>query len=195
MTEEDSILNFIECLAIKIERLYKNRCADIDDYIQAGHMKLLEINHKRGRVTNFKAYAIVAIARAMRDTAVSGMCAVSAPYRIKRRVHKIESLLNKEYTEREICDLLQISMKQLVYLRSLIQVSSLHMMSSEPSDSCEPFCVLTDILSSDKLEQDDKDFICLLLSDAKIESGLSRKQTYTKTIKLRPKLEESGYGK
>jgi len=84
-----SLNEFIINFARRIATLYPNNCADEEDYIQVGHLKLAEINGGKYKQRNYLAYAIVAISRAMRYAAFKSMCAVSASYKTKRLVYKI----------------------------------------------------------------------------------------------------------
>lgn len=185
---------FIVCLAQKIAKIYPSNCADEEDYIQAGYLKLAEINGNKYTKRNFQAYAIVAISRAMREAALEAMCAVSAPHRIKRLVHKIEIFLAIGKTEDEICQELNINQITFMSLKSLISTKSLHRLFDEPMLDSEPFCVLDDLLLSDNLTWDDKIFIQAQLNDTVENLGLTRKRRWLTAKNIRNKLVKSGYG-
>lgn len=194
MGNEQSLDSFIYYLAQKIARVYPTNCADAEDYIQAGHLKLAEINITGYTKRDFVSYAIAAISRAMRETALESMCAVSAPYRIKKLVHKVEMLLVSGKTERDICDELQITTKTFSDLRSLIKTESWNMLFQEPIMEFEQFSFFDDILSSSLLIEEDRDFLKLQFTGNTNGTVLNRKQRWTKAKSIRPKLIRSGYG-
>ena len=130
MGDEQPLDVFISRLARKIAVLYPNNCADEEDYIQAGHLKLAEINSGKYKQRDYRAYAIITIARAMREVALGAMCSASAPGRIKRMVHQMEMLISTGKTEKDICLELKISNRVFVLLRSMIGTKSLHHMFS-----------------------------------------------------------------
>ncbi len=191
---ELSLDMFIICLARKIAFLYPNNCADEDDYIQAGYLKLAEINSGRYKKHDWQAYTIFAIARAMRESALEAMCAIYAPERIKRRVHKIELLLAVSKTEKEICEELEIDSKTFDNLKSLIVTESWQRLFDEPTYNAEPFSVFDDILSSCCLTEADKTFLQAQFEDDINSLGLTSKQRWLQMKNLRPKLTRSGYG-
>lgn len=194
MGNKQSLDSFIYRLAQKIARVYSTNCADAEDYIQAGHLKLAEINATGYTKRDFVSYAVAAISRAMRETALEAMCAVSAPHRIKRLVHKIEMLLAVGKTEHDICDELHITTKTLATLRSLITTESWNMLFQEPIKEFEPFSSFDDILSSSFLTEEDRDFLRLQFTGNTNGTVLSRKQRWIKSKNIRPKLTRSGYG-
>lgn len=194
MSRSQSLDIFIARLARKIAVLYPSNCADEEDYIQAGYLKLTEIHGDKHRKRNFRAYAITAISRAMREAALEAMCAVSAPRRIKKQVHKIEMFLAVGKTEHEICQELKITRKIFINLKSLISTESWHKLFKEPTYDSEPFYILGDLLSSCHLMDEDRDFIQAQFSNTINDFCLSRNQRYKKTRDIRPKLTRSGYG-
>ncbi|KKN98934.1 hypothetical protein LCGC14_0141790 [marine sediment metagenome] len=185
---------FMERFATKIAYLYPSCCADKDDYIQAGHLKLAEISGGQYEHRDFISYAIAAVARTMRDTAMDAMFAASAPHGTKRLALKIEMLLAMGKTELEICDELQISQKRFMDLQSLIDLSFLDKLLNEPSVELESFNVLNDILSSNQLTEEDRIFIRACIDETVERLGVNRKQQWLKTKSLKPKLIRSGYG-
>jgi len=192
--KQESINRFIVCLARKIAAIYPNNCADEEDYIQAGHLKLAEINGSHYHQRDFRAYVIIAIARAMRETALVSVGAASAPKRVKKQVHRVEILLMHGKTEQEICDELKIDTVTLANLKSLIITESWHLILNEPAYNSEPFSIIDDILSSCYLTDEDRQFIQAKLDDNVDSLDLTRKQRWSKTKSLRPKLTRSGYG-
>lgn len=194
MEDEQSFDSFIYYLAKKIARVYPTNCADAEDYIQAGHLKLAEINTTGYTKRDFVSYAIAAISRAMRETALEAMCAVSAPHRIKKLVHKVEMLLVAGKTEHNICDELQITTKTFEALRSLIKTESWNMLFQEPTRKFEQFSFFDDILSSGLLTEEDRDFLRSQFTGNTDGIVLNRKQRWTKANSIRPKLIRSGYG-
>ncbi len=194
MNHQQSLDMFIIRLARKISALYPNNCVGRDDYIQEGHLKLAEIRGDKHDKKDFKAYAIIAISRAMRKTALRTMCAVSAPDRIKRQVHNIEILISSGKTGREICDELKINTKTLEILKSLIDTKSWHTLFDEPTHEPEPFSSTDDILSSCHFTDEEKMFIRAHLNNNTDSLGLTRKQQWSQTKALRSRLIRSGYG-
>lgn len=193
-SDEQSLEKFIAYLANKIAVLYPSNCADEEDYIQAGHLKLAEINNNGCNKRDFRAYAIVAIARAMREAALEAIGATSAPERIKRLIHRIELFIVSGKTEKEICQELQIDTKTLSDMKSLISTESWHRLFDEPTYNSEPFSVISDLLSSRCLTDEDRSFLQSQLEDDSDTPGMTRKQRWSQAIGLRPKLERSGYG-
>ncbi len=194
MKHKLSLDEFIAFLAQKIDILYPNNCADKEDYIQAGHLKLAEIRRNGRKQRDFRAYAIIAIARAMRKTALGAMGAASAPGRIKRKAHSTELLLAANKTEYDICCELRINAEMLASLKSLINTESWYGLFNEPTNSAEPFSVINDLLSSRYLTEEDKTFI-LAQFDNDIKSlGLTRRQQWTQSKNISHKLVRSGYG-
>lgn len=192
--KKQSLNMFIVRLAHKIAAIYPNNCADEEDYIQAGHLKLAEINGSQYHQRDFRAYAIIAIARAMREAALGAVGAASAPGRIKRQAYIAGILSTNGQTEQEICDELKIDKIKLASLRSLIITESWHLLFNEPAYNSEPFSMIEDMLSSCHLTDEDRQFIQTRL-DGNIDNlELTRKQRWLKTKSLRPKLTRSGYG-
>lgn len=194
MQQSDQALeDFIFHFARKIDVSYRNNCADTEDYIQAGHLKLAEIRADGHDKKNFVAYAVVSVARAMRNFALGAMCIASAPHRVKRQIHRIEMLLDSGNTEQEICEQLHITRHKFAGLRSMLCPQSWQTLFAEPTNSLDPFSVLTDILSSANLTKEDKEFIVLQIDGQTNKLGLTRKQRWLRTKSLRPKLTRSGY--
>lgn len=185
---------FIARLAQKIAVLYPNNCADEEDYIQAGHLKLAEMHIDEHDKRSFRAYAVIAIARAMRESALGAMGAASAPERIKRRAHLVELLIASGKTEQGICSELNIDANILACLKSLITTESWHKLFDEPTCAPEPFSVIEDILSSCGLTEEDRVFLRAQFDDNLESLGLTRKQKWAQIRSLRPKLTRSGYG-
>ena len=194
MSKKQHLNILIARLAQKIAILYPNNCADEEDYIQAGHLKLAEINMDEHEKRDFRAYAIVAIARAMRESALEAISSVSAPRRIKKLIHRIDLLLSMGKTEQEICNELRIDRRTLINLKSLINTKSWHRLFNEPMYDSEPFSVIDDLLSSCYLAEKDKNFIRAKLEDDMDSLELTRKQRWLQAKSLRPKLVWSGYG-
>lgn len=187
---------FITYLARSIAAVYPSNCADEEDYIQIGHLKLAEIHRdeQKEHINHFRAYAIIAIARAMRYAAIEARYAISASHKIKKQVHKIEMLLIAGKTEQEICRELKITKSTLASLRSLINTESWHRLFEEPTQSSESFFIPDDILLSGCLTKEDKIFIQAQFDDTIEDLELTRKQQWLKTKSLRRKLIRSGYG-
>lgn len=194
MIDNDHSLDmFIFRLARKIAILYPNNCADEEDYIQAGHLKLAEINYRKYEKRDFQAYAIIAVARAMRETALGAIGATSAPDRVKRLIHKIELLLIEGKTEKDICKELRINAISLTCFKSLIGAESWYQLFDEPTHIQEPFSVIDDMLLSNDLTEKDKEFIFAQFEGEIDSLGMTRKQRWIQTKSLRGKLTRSGY--
>lgn len=194
MNPNQSLDMFIVRLAKKIAVLYPSNCADEEDYIQAGHLKLAEMDGDTHDKRDFRAYAVISIARAMREAALGAMGATSAPERVKRRVHLVKLLIASGMTEQDICSELNIEANALADLKSLISTKSWHRLFDEPSLTPKPFCVIEDILSSYGLTEEDRVFLIAQFDDNLEILGLTRKQKWTHVQKLRSKLIRSGYG-
>ena len=195
MQNHDRLLSkFIARLAKKIAIMYPNNCADKDDYIQAGHLKLAEINGHKDEKRNFQAYAIVAIARAMRGAALKAIGATSAPARIKKRIHQIGLAIATGKTEKDICIELGIDEQTLADMKTLIQAESWNDIFDEPQCDNEPYSIMHDLLSSCRLTDQDKIFLQSQLDGDIKCSELTRKRKWTRAIGLRFRLERSGYG-
>lgn len=194
MDNNESLDNFIVCLAQKIAKTYPNNCADSDDYIQTGYLKLLELCRDKSKKRNFKAYAIVAIARAMRNAAIDAMCNVSAPRNAKRQFRQIAELLHNGKTEAEICQELKISYKVIMRLRSLAMSESWHVMFCEPIGYVEPFLIINDICRSSGLTSEDKKMILAQSNYDDEHNNYNRKHKWKWRQRIRPKLMWSGYG-
>lgn len=191
MNDDHQQLNtFINCFARKIADLYPSNYSDKEDYIQEGHLKLAEINAGDHIKRDFQAYAVTAISRAMREAALVSMCAVSAPKRIKRLVHKAEKLIFEGKTEQEICQALRIDKKTFMSLKALIYTESWHQLFFEPILDSKPFLFIDDILSCYGLTEDEKIFIESQFTD---NLNLTRKQRWSVAKGLRSKLSRSGY--
>ena len=182
---------FIVRLAKKIALIHSNGCADEDDYIQVGYLKLVEIIKNKTNKRNFKAYAIISIARSMRRFAIESKYPISASYRIKKLASKAEVLLNSCKTESEICDELGINAKTLANLRSLITDLSWRELFDEPVYNFRLFPIVDDVLSSNCLTDNDRVFIKSQIND---DGEFTRKQKWTRNKKLKQKLIRSGYG-
>lgn len=196
MNYGQSLDRFITYLARSIAAVYPSNCADEEDYIQVGHLKLAEIHRdeQEKHINHLRAYAITAIARAMRYAAIEAMYTISAPHRIKKLVHKIEMFLITGKTEQKICQELKITKNKLAGLRPLINVESWHRLFEEPTQCPESFFIPDDILSSGYLTEKDKIFIQAQLDNMVEDLGLNRKQQWLQIKNLRPKLIRSGYG-
>ena len=194
MSNKLSLDQFIILLSKKINILYPNNCADEADYIQAGHLKLAELNGHKDEKRNFQAYAIVAIARAMRETALKAIGAISAPARIKKQIHRIGLAIATGKTEKDICIELGIDEQKLADMKTLIQAESWHDIFDEPQCDHEPYSIIYDLLSSCRLTDQDKIFLQSQLDGDIKCSELTRKRKWTRAIGLRFRLERSGYG-
>lgn len=194
MNHQQSLDIFIYRLANKIAALYPNSCADKEDYIQEGHLKLAEICKGDYEVCNFKAHAIVSISRAMREAALRTMCSISAPHRVKKQIYRIKVLLASGKTECYICEKLRITQETLISLKSLITTEPWHRLFREPSYESEQFSMLDDLLSSLFLTEEDRDFIQFQLGDTANGFRLSRNRRHKRNKNIRPKLIRSGYG-
>ncbi len=194
MTRDRSLDKFIVKFAKIIETLYPSNCADADDYIQAGHLKIAEIKNENRITKNFESYAVTSIARAMRRTAVDSMCAVSAPHTVKARVQRVQRFMAMCLTESEICNELDITIDELVILLSLGKQESWHRLFKQPTQSSETFSFLDDLLSSSLLTNEDRVVIKAQSDCAVKDLGLTRNQLYRKTKEIRSKLRRSGYG-
>jgi len=194
MRSGQSLDKFIACLAKKIAAIYPNNCANEEDYIQVGHLTLAAIHKNKRNHRNFKAYAIVAIANTMRNAALDAMYVISAPCRIKRKVHQLGMLLAEGKTEQEICQELNITSEKLANLRQLIFTEPWHMLFQELTHESEPFLVFDDLLLSGDLTSEDQRFLEAQFNENLDHLGLSRSQRYSKVKNLRPKLMRSNYG-
>lgn len=193
MQDQSSINDFISRLAKKIAILYPNNCADAEDYIQAGHLKLIEISGNDKEKNNFIAYAIISISRAMRQTALGAMCAASAPDRVKKLVHKIELLFLHGMAEQEIQKELNIDSETLISLQTLSRSYSWYDIFAEVSHEQEPFSIIDDLLSSNYLNEEDRVFIRSQLNDNH-DNDITKKQRWIQAKRIRHKLIRSGYG-
>lgn len=191
---ESYVDKYIKYLARKIAGLYPSNCADEDDYIQVGHLKLAEMQLARKDEHDFDAYTFIAISRAITEAALNATCAISAPNRVKKQVHRLEMLLFKGRTEQEINEQLQITHSTFIDLLRLSIVKSLYELFQEPEYNSEPFSVLNDLLSSSLLTEEDRTFIIAQLNGEVDTMNLSRKQRWLRAKSLRPKLERGGYG-
>lgn len=185
---------FISLLAQRINALYPNNCADEEDYIQAGHLKLAEINGSKYGKRDPKAYDIISVSRAMRKVALEAMCVVSAPNRIKRLVHQIEILTALGETEQDICQELKVDTKTLADLRSLSNAESWHRLFDEPTHDSEPFSFIDDLLSSCNITEKERIFIRAQFCGEINNLGLTHKQKWSRNVSLRSKLIRSDYG-
>lgn len=190
----ESLDTFIVCLARKIALIYPSNYADIEDYIQTGHLTLIKINRRKQQYRSFLAYAIVAIANTMRNAALDAMCSVSAPRKIKKQLHKIDMLMATGKTDVDICTELDIDRQTLNELQLLLKTESFHRLFKEPTTYSQPFSILDDLLLSSCLTEDDKIFIQAQLDDTIDDLDLSRKQQWSKVKKIRTKFIRSGYG-
>lgn len=195
MNSNRSLNIFIKRFASRIAAIYRNNCADEDDYIQTGHLKLAEIESGEYEQKDSQAYSIVAVSRAMRNAAIEAMFAVSAPHTIKAKVHKIEALLASGKTEREVHKELKLSKEEFLSLKSLINSESWDTLFIEQSVEFSPFDVLNDLFSSGLLTEEDKTFLRAHVNGTVDKLGLSRKQQWSKAQSLQPKLLRSGYGR
>jgi DNA-directed RNA polymerase specialized sigma subunit len=189
-----SLDKFIVCLAKRIAAIYSSNCANEEDYIQIGHLTLATIRGKKQKHRNLKAYAIIAIANTMRNAALDAMYTISAPRRIKKKVHQLEILLAEGKTEQEICQELNITSEKLANLRRLIFTEPWHMLFQEPTYESEPFFVFDDLLLCDDLTSEDKEFLQAQFDENLEHLELSRNQRYSRIKNLRPKLMRSDYG-
>jgi len=194
MTDEQSLSTFISRLARKIAIVYPDSYADVYDYIQEGHLKLAELNKNQRKQHDFRGYAIISIARAMRRAAINTMYAASAPYGVKKKARILDVLLAAGRTEKEICQELGLSKNEITILKTLINTESWQELFNEPAQDSNSFLMLQDILSSHYLTEKDKIFIQAQVDDIVDSLGLSRKQQWTKSKNIRAKLERSGYG-
>lgn len=185
---------FISRLAKKIANLYPSNCADEEDYIQTGHLKLIEINKSKHRKHNFQAYAIIAIARAMRESALEVMGIIYAPKRIKKLAYQIKLLLIIGKTEQEVCDELKIDMQTFINLKLLTDVKSWHKLFDEPTHDPKPFSAIDDLLSSCRLTEENRNFLLTQLENDMSDLELTPKQKWSQKKYLRPRLIRSGYG-
>ena len=194
MNDQQSLSLFIDRFAVKIAVRYPNNCADVEDYKQAGHLKLAEMRIDKYNKRDFRAYAIITISRAMRETALQTMCAVSAPNGIKRLVHTIDRLTYDGQSEQEVCRKLGIDKRKLTNLKALIYSESWHQLFCEPKHSTESFSFIVDILLSCGLTDQEKTFVKARLDDDIESLNLTPKQRWLQSKNLRPKLTRSGYG-
>jgi len=147
-------------------------------------LKLAEINSNRQKKRNFKAYAIVAIARAMRDTAIDAVFIVSASRNIKRQLWKTIKLSANGQTEKALS-------KRAV---SNFSVKALYALFDKSVQCCEQFSIIDDIYLSPKLTEEDKIFLSSQLNGTVNEICSNPKQKWLKMKKIRSKLIESDYG-
>lgn len=191
---KQSLNIFIARLARKIAVLYPNNCADEEDYIQTGHLKLAEIHSGEYEERDLRAYSIVAIARAMREAALGAMGAAYAPEKIKRLIHKVELFLAAGKTEKEIRDELRIDAQTLASWKSLITTESWHKLFNEPAYDSDPFSIIDDLLSSCHFTEEEKVFLRAHFEDDVESLGMTRRQRWSQAKSLRPKMTRSGYG-
>lgn len=194
MRPQQSLNIFIARLARKIAILYPNNCADEEDYIQTGHLKLAEISSGGYEERDLRAYAIIAIARAMRETALGAMGAAYAPEKIKRLIHKVELLIAAGKTEKEICNEFRIDAKTLDCWKSLMNTKSWHRLFNEPAYDHEPFSIIDDLLSSGLFTEEEEIFLRAHFDNDVDSLGMTRRQRWSRIKILRPKVTRSGYG-
>jgi len=193
MQDDVSLDRFITSLANKIARVCPGGCSCRDDYIQAGHLKLAEIRSQRQACDNFDAYAMRAVARAMREEAVNSMFTISAPHRVKRQAYKIMAMLSRGMTESEACLELDITDETMSAIMALVNTRMIHAFFSEPETGHSPFSEIGDLLSHRQLTQEDRTFLQSQIDGS--DHDLTRKQRWTKMRQMRRKLNRSGYGR
>jgi len=197
MKRDTSFDQYIQAMAVRLSGRFDTRLSDTADYKQIGHLKLLELQQLwqlRNIKGNFRAYAIKAIARAMRNEAIKSIGTVYAPRNVKKLVAKIQFLLNCGFSNSEIKNKLDISDIKWNELQIIIRdVVSWNILLEEPYCETDPYLVFDDIMSSGLTETD-----CVLI-DAHLEgdvcsTSLNRKQRWSTRKNMRPKLIRNGYG-
>ena len=79
------------------------------------------------------------------------------------------------------------------FFESTINIDSLNIWPTSISFDLEPFSLIDDLLSSDKLTEEDCDFLISQLCNDDKFNTLSRKQRWAKRKKIGIKLTGSGY--
>ena len=195
MDYDKCLHQFINLFAIRLASQYSCGYADEDDYRQVGYLNLLKLQQTWKQHGNFKAYAIVAIARAMRNEAINSIYAVSVSHQIKYYIYQIKSLLRLGYTEDEIRDQLDINQTIWDRIKRLMAAKALPILNNEPTHTEEPFSILKDILNTSGLTQNEHQLILTQCLRSVDRQHLSTKQKWRQLNKIRHKLEKSGYGK
>lgn len=193
MIKQTSLEDFIRRFAYKIANRYPSNCADEEDYIQVGHLKLLEINNNEYKKRDLLAYSITAISRAMREAAFDAMYLMSAPSNIKRIAYKIKIMTLSGKTEIQIKYELNLDDITFITIQALSQTYSLDELFVQPSHDGEPFCALDDIILSSCMDEKDQAFMVSQI-DGVYEDKMTRKQRWVYSKKIRHKLTRSGYG-
>ena len=189
-----SLRKFIYCFAQKIATTYHGSYCDTEDYIQTGHLTLTKLLKDQRPKRDFQAYARTVIARDMRNAALDSMCCVTAPRRVKKIIHRIIKQLAAGYTVLEICDHLQIRREEFDTLQSLAYAKSWERLFQQPTCGPFPYPVVDDMLLSSGLTDDEIRMINERLDGTYGETDLSRKQKWSRTKNVRPKLTRGGYG-
>lgn len=195
MEKKQSIDNFIHCLARKIASVYSNSYCEIEDYIQVGHLKAIEIKNNKSNKNNLFAYTIISVARAMRRMAIMTTGAVSAPYTLKLKGHKAKVLISLGKTSKQICEELKIDNIEFNDILSIINKHSLHQLFEDLYIDYPEFDVVGDILLCKCLTDNDRVFILAKLDGTIRNIGMDRNQIYREHAKIKNKLEKSCYAK
>lgn len=199
MNNQQILERYINKFANRLEDIYPNCCANKDDYAQTGFLKLEEIKQKKYNKHNFMAYAIVSIARAMRNAAKDSMFILHVPRNDRNIIYKIKKLLSQGYDDEEICDYLQLNFEKLHKLKKIADVYSLETLFPIPTkDYIQCKCEiedfdLFDFLSSEKLTEIEKQSIIDNLTNSN-NNNINRKQRWRIKKRLRSKLMGHGYG-
>jgi len=192
---EQSLQRFIISWAKKIVAVYPNGCASVEDYIQEGYLKLAEICKDKRQKRNLQAYAIVAITRAMRDTAIKATFPLSAPLKVKTLAVEVRRRIGIGQSEATIRQQLEITTSMWRAICQLVKPEiSLSVLHEPLCVDLEIFMALDDILTLPQLTDEDKILIRAQYNDDVDTLGLSRKQLWTKTRQICSKLNRSGYG-
>lgn len=150
-------------MATRAARVYSSRCQDIDDYVQEGYVALLEakeqwLKHQNG---SFLPYAFTAIARRIKTCAIESTCICSAPYRVKLLLLKIRARLSAGWSVDELMEQLQVTAKERVLLRPLLEPPlSAEMFHEIPDSSNVSYSAVEDLLQSSNLS--DAEFLLLI---------------------------------
>ena len=171
--------------------VYPSNCADLEDYIQIGYLKLIEI--QQYKKYNFNKYAITSIKRAIRNAAIQNSCIISASKDWKKLTNIIRMALNRGMTENEVCDEFNIDHKTFSNLKSLILVHSLDSQIDQLITDPIQFNIIKDILSSKFLDNNDLQLILSQLN-GDCNQKYSRQTIWRKLNNIKNKLMMSGYG-
>jgi DNA-directed RNA polymerase specialized sigma subunit len=180
---------FIIRFAYKLAKKYPSNCSDAEDLKQIGYLCLERLKREIDKCQNFEAYAITAIAREMKKTAIKNIGIVSAPNKTKVQAYIAGMLFRQGKTDEEICSDLDIDRVTLNELMVLLQSTPLQLLAEELAEDYHPFCEMDDLLSCHRLNDDDRQYIAHKIHGI----ALDKQPAANIKNRLRNKLIGSGY--